>query len=372
MNAIGIVFTDSSASRVDEMIKYRTFAAIPFGGRYRLIDFAVSNLANAGIGDVGIITRHNYQSLMNHVSSGKVWDLDRMNSKITILPPYSSISGDQVYVNRLEGLKANINYLKYNKSKYVIITSSNILYNEDLADMLDFHIKSGAVITEMYAKNTIGLMDGIEHTYLKVDKKGFVENLKIEEHSVDGYHVSTNTYIISRDDLMALLEKAIKEDYTSLRKDILKGLIEQKEVKAYEAKGTAMFIDNENGYLETSFALLDRKISKEFFGNEERPIITVRKNSAPTKYLDGAVVSNSLISDGAIIEGTVKNSIIFRGVKIKKGAVVENSVIMQDSIISENAKLNYAILDKDCFINEGRLLSGYITHPFYTERETKI
>ena len=374
MNAAGIIFSDSFDAKIDELTDKRTMSAIPYAGKYRLIDFPISNMVNAGVSNIGIITKKNYQSLMGHCRSGSVWDLDRKNDGLTILSPFSTINqtDEDVYVNRLEGLINNINYLRNLDEEYIVITGCGFIWNIDLEDMLAKHIDSGARMTLLYTKNPYNKKAGVNATYVSVDENHMVTGLDVSDEKPEEMRLSLNTFILKRKDLVDILNRAIREKKSSFRWDITLPMIEAGEVRGYETKEKVLCFENLTSYLESSLDLLDRDVLNALFHNENGPIITPARDSAPTRYGEDCLVENSLIADGAIIEGEVRNSIIFRGVRIGKGAVVENSVVMQDAIISDGAKVNYAVLDKYCVIEEGRLLSGYITHPFYCERNGRI
>ena len=373
MNAVGIIFTDSFDAKLDEYIERRTLASLPYAGKYRLVDFPLSNLANAGIQNVGIITRMNYQSLAQHLRGGKAWDLNRKFAGITLLPPYSTQwAQEEVYENRLEGLIANIPYLRFSTEKYVIITGCHKIWNEDISEMYDQHVKSGARLTLMYSPKVLNHDEEIDSTFVKIDEEGAVVQQRVETKKPRGMDYSLNTFIIEREDLLNLLEKAQRDGKKSFRRDVLKSLIDKGEVIGYEAKGPVLAIESPSSYLESSLSLLDRDIRDGLFSNENNPVITPARDSAPTRYGSEAKVENSLIADGAVIEGEVRNSIIFRGVTVEKGAIIENSVIMGDTLVSEDARINYCVLDKDVLIDKGRWLSGYVTHPFYVKRSTRI
>jgi glucose-1-phosphate adenylyltransferase len=373
MNALGIIFTDSFDTNMEEYTERRTLASLPYGGRYRLVDFPLSNMANAGVKNIGIITRMNYQSLAQHLRSGADWDLSRKFNGITILPPYSTQWAQaEFYENRLEGLIANLPFLRFAEEKYVVITGCHQIWNEDIKDMVDKHAESGAKITVVYSDKVLNHQEEIDATYVKIDEEGAIVGQRVEKVKPRGYTYSLNTYIIERELLISLIETAQRDGKKSFRRDVIRNLIERGEAMGYEAKGVVLAIENPTSYLESSLALLEPDVRKALFANDDNPIITPARDSAPTKYGEEAVVENSFIADGVIIEGEVRNSVIFRGATIEKGAVVENSVVMQDTIVSENARINYCVLDKDVLIEKGRWLSGYITHPFYVKRSSRI
>ncbi|MBQ1406803.1 MAG: glucose-1-phosphate adenylyltransferase subunit GlgD [Eubacterium sp.] len=374
MKLAGIIFSDTYDVALDELLMNRTIAAIPFGGRYRLIDFSLSNMVNSGVQNVGIVVKKNYQSLMKHIRSGAEWDLDRKSSGLTVLPPFSTEDDvdAEVYKNRLDGLKANMSYLRNLEEEYVILTNCNHVMSIDFTDMLDFHIKSGAKVTCLYATNPINSMDKAPSTWIKVGNDGAVEEIEYTNVMPDNMQISLNTYIFRRKDLLDELYTAIRLGKESLRNDILIPLAGSGKLMAYGIDDPVLFVDDVPGYLKCNLALLDADIRDAIFHSKSGPVITKVKDSAPTKYGPDANVSNSLIADGTLIEGTVRNSIVFRGAKIGKGAIVENCVIMQDSSVSAGARLSYAVLDKEVFIEPDRILSGYITRPFMIEKRTRI
>ena len=372
MNAVGLIFADSYDVDLDELTEKRTLAAVSFGGRYRIIDFKLSNLVNAGVQNIGIITTQKYGSLMSHIRAGSVWDLDRKQSSLRFLPPFATEGAGYVYENRLEALQANLAYLRECREKYVIFGSCNYIGNMDYRKMMDFHKESGAYITGLYCKNPINRQEELPVTTFEVDDSGEITKCRMAQMIDQGANIASNTYIMEREELISILERAEVEGNRSFRKDVLTPCIGKKKVMAYEAKETLLFVDDLSRYLMSNMELLRPEVREELFKNPKRPIITRVKDSAPTRYGPEAVATNSLIADGAIIEGTVKNSIIFRGVHVKKGATVENSVVMQDTTIGENVHLNYAVLDKDVVIKSGRLLSGYVTHPFHARKGTVI
>lgn len=372
MDMLGLIFADSYDVDLRELTEKRTLAAVPFGGRYRVIDFMLSNMANAGIRNIGIITTSKYDSLMGHVRAGAVWDLDRKMSGIAFLPPFATGNMESVYENRLEAMQANLTYLRGKREKYVLFGSCNYVANIDFRRMLEYHIKTGAKITGLYTKDPVNKQLDLPTTEYKIAKSGRITDVRIAPGMLDGMDAATNTYIIGREDLIEILGETLREGKKSFRRDVLIPEIGMDKVMAYKADDTLLFLDDISCYLKSSLALLDKDIREELFHAEGRPIITKVKDSAPTRYGRDAVATNSLIADGAIIEGEVRNSVIFRGAKVKRGAVVENSVIMQDSTIGEDAKLSYAVLDKNAIINDGRVLSGYITHPFYVAHKVVI
>lgn len=372
MKALGIIFTNKYDIDLDELTVYRTMGAVPFAGRYRLIDFVLSNMVNSDIVNIGMITRKNYASLLKHVRAGMEWDLDRKKSGLTILPPFNLISSDNIYENRLEALEANCVYLRESNEKYVILSDTNYVGNIDYNKMLDYHIKTGAEITGFYTRKTRNNQIGVKNTCIAVDEDGRITDIQILSEKPDNMYVAINTWIMEREYLLDLMEKARMMGATSFRRDVVRPMLKDHKIMAYEHPGVILCLDNLSAYLQSNLDLLDEGIRNDLFHSENGPIITKTKDSAPTRYGFHAKVANSLIADDCLINGEVKNSIIFRGVRIEEGAHIENSVIMQESKIGHNARLNYAVLDKRSTINDDRMLSGYLTHPFYCGTKVTI
>lgn len=372
MKMLGLVFADEHDADISELTAKRTFAALPFGARYRIIDFFISNMTNSGIQNIGVVATTKYESLMGHVRYGGEWDLHRSKSGLTVLPPFSFFNGEMRYENVLEALQANISYIEKNTEPYILFTCCNAIGNIDYSAMLEQHIKTGARFTCLCTKHPVNKGSDLTTTEYVLDSDGRIKDIVIHNKVTPGAYVATNTYIMGREDLLDILQQSIDQNKTSLRNDILKPALDESLIMAYVTDEKLLYIDTVSSYLKSNLALLDGDTRRELFGQELRPIITRAGNSSPAFYGEGSVSTNSIIAAGSTIEGTVRNSIIFRNVHIKKGAIVENCVINQDCTIGENAVLNYAVLDKSVNINDKRLLSGYITHPFYVKKNSII
>ena len=373
MDAAGIILADTGAVDVPELIRKRTLAAIPFGARYRLIDFTLSNMTNSGISSVGMVAREKYQSLMGHTGAGAVWDLERKRGGLTFLPPFSTEQNvNGLKRSRYNALLENESYLRRVKEKYILITSCTPVMNVDYNKMLQFHEAHNARMTIMYTTRPMNAQDGIARTWMDVDRDGRVLGIDITRQSKLGGHCAVGAFMMDREDLLDIMDSYHGQKNLSFRKDVAPALIEEGGVWAYGVDEIALYLDTLPGYLASSLSLLRSDVRQALFHSENGPVITKVSDSAPTHYGPHANVTNSLIADGAVIEGNVSNSIIFRGVHIGKDAIVSNSVVMQDSTVSDGARLNYAVLDKAVYINSDRILSGYITHPFFCKRDDRI
>ena len=369
-SAVGVIFSNVHDENIPELSRHRTMASIPFGGRYRLIDFSLSNFVNSGITTVGIVTKYNYQSLMDHLGSGKDWDLARKDGGIILLPPYSDET-DAPYTNRLEALKGITGFLNHRNEEYVVISDCDVIARVDIADIIRYHEEKGADITMTYIEEEAPIQSGYFMT-LTPDEEGRVTGVKINPHlkQKTKCNVYANIMVIGREFLINIIQDAVTRGLSSFGKDILAKNVEGLRIYGYAFKGYCASIDSLEKYYAHSMELLDKNVRDELFG--ARDIYTKVRDSAPSKYSDGAVVKNSLISDGCEIEGTVENCILFRGVKVGKGSVVKNSIIMQDSVVGSSVTLDCVITDKNAVIRDRRHLAGCAELPYFIAKGRMI
>ncbi|MBQ7291826.1 MAG: glucose-1-phosphate adenylyltransferase subunit GlgD [Clostridia bacterium] len=377
MSAIGIIFSNIHDRSVSELTRVRTMASIPYGCRYRLIDFALSNMVNAGISTIDVITHYNYQSLMDHIGTGKDWDMARRSGGIKILPPYISAfanNQNELYHTRLEALKSINHFIAGMTEDYVVMADCDVICNIDLSDMINAHIESGAEMTFAVQKKTLTKEVARRNTLMKADETGRIIDISAKPNNFDGEaDMCLNIIVASRRYLQQMVLDAIAHDYKSLTKDILIKTLDRRIYKIYRYEGYSAEISSLEEYYAHSMALLaDPDKYDSLFNIEERPIFTKVRNSPPTYYSETSDVKNSLIADGCIIDGTVENCILFRGVRVGKGAVVKNSILFQDTFVGDNVSLNCVISDKNVVIHEGITLSGAPTLPFYLEKRKMI
>lgn len=370
MTAAGLIFSNIHDQGIPEMTRKRTMASIPFGCRYRLIDFALSNMVNSEITNVGVITHYNYQSLMDHIGNGKDWDLARRSGGIKILPPYvaayENSAAGKLYENRLEAMMGSANFINRCGADYLVLSDCDVIMNIDLGAVIRDHIQSGAYITIVTKKvNVKDCPFGKNTNTLTVDGEGRVTDVAYSLPERGSAYVNTNVMVISRADLQCVVSDSIAHGYKSFSKDIIARQLKKKLIRAYCFDGFCACISSLENYFSTSMMLLQENVRKDLFSCPERKIFTKIRNSAPTKYDSDAKVSNCMIADGCTIEGQVENSIIFRGVHVGKGTVVKNSILLQDTYVGANVALNCVITDKNVVIKDGRTLSGYDTMPFF-------
>ena len=370
MKIAGLVFSNIHDRTIPEMTRMRTMASIPFGCRYRLIDFALSNLVNSEITNIGVITHYNYQSLMDHIGGGKDWDLARRSGGIKILPPYITAYENAVaaklYTSRLEALLGAQSFINRCGADYIILSDCDAVLNIDLNDVMEDHIRSGAFLTLVTKRMDVSkLQFSHERDIAVVDNDGRITEIDRYIPKTGELDISTNIMVLRRSDLQNALNEALARGYTSFHLDIIGKNLSKKFFHAYRYDGWYSQIDSLEKYFSASMQLLNPDVRHCLLGNPEREVYTKIRNSAPTKYEAGASVSNSLIADGCVIEGTVENSILFRGVHISRGTVVRNSILLQDTYVGANVSLNCVITDKNASVRDDRVLSGHETMPFF-------
>lgn len=377
MSVQGIIFSNIHDKNIPELTRRRTMASVPYACRYRLIDFALSNMVNSGITSISVITHYNYQSLMDHIGSGKDFDLARRSGGIKMLPPYmTAFSNDRSAVcsTRLEALKS-VNYsLSRFTSDYVVLSDCDVICNIDLNDMIDDHIKNNADITMAVKRVLLTRESSPRNVIIDSDETGRITDVNAYPPNVTGYRdVDLNILVIGREYLQSIVLDAIAHGYVSFNRDVLARSAPRRNYRIYKYDGYFATISSlEDYYMHSMELLFGNDCRDQLFSVKNRPIYTKIKNSAPTKYNEGSKTENALIADGCIIEGTVENSILFRGVKVGKGACVRNSILFQDTVIGQNVSLNCVITDKNAVIRDGRTLSGHESQPFFIEKGKMI
>lgn len=368
-NTLGIVFSNMHDETLGELTERRTTGSIPFGGRYRLIDFTLSNMVNSGISEVGVITKSNYQSLMDHLGSGRDWDLARKRGGLCILPPFGH-SATGMYRGRLEAISGIMSYLRHSNAQYVIMSDSDTVANIDFNELLDQHIKTNADITVVYKRMAVNKDHPSDITILNVNDDKVVTDVLVNPFTNGEQNVYLNIVVMSKDLLERLANEGMARNNTSFISFVLQGKCNILKIMGYRFDGYSSEITSMKGYFRTNMELLKSDVRAQLFP-KDRPVYTKVRDEVPVKYGLNSKVKNSLIADGCIIEGTVENSVIFRGVKIAKGAVVKNCIIMQSGIIGENSSLEYVVTDKDVIINRDRHLSGSDIYPVFISKGSR-
>ena len=367
---LGVILAENPQAKMGELTQYRSLAAVPVGGKYRMIDFILSNMVNSGIYSVGVTTRYNYQSLMDHIGTGKPWDLNRKQNGLFILPPY--VARDNNVVERIQGgvdvLYGALRYLRRSQQEYALIADCNSICNMTFNDALEKHIENDADITLLYNVEDMPSCELNKHIFLNFDKENAddlsrVTGIHVHPSSKKSNNVYMNMFIIRRTLLMQLIEDCVAHGEHIISKDIFIKNLARLKIFGYRYSGNVYRIDSLPTYFAFNMGLLDKEKRDKLFS--EGNIYTKVKDSVAAKYSAGAVVKNSLIADGCVIEGTVENSILSRAVHVAKGAVVRNSVLMQNSDVMENCEVDNVIFDKEVIIRTGKKLMGQSTFPVF-------
>lgn len=365
-NTLGIIIGFDSNNDLRELSEHRPVASVPFGGRYRVIDFMMSNLVNSGCYQVAVLMRDKYQSLLDHLGSGKDWDLSRKRGGMFLLPPNafapkSSPLVTENYRTSLEALGSISDMLNKNKSEHVLICSADIVANIPLDEVMKEHKKSEADVTIVCTKNPEG---GAFDMFLDLSPRHEVEDIRNGDN-IGGKckYKSMGIYIMKRKYLQSLLSDCVTHNLRSFERDAMQHVFKRGDkVHGYVFDKYSAKIENVKGYFSASMDMLDKDIRDQVF-LKNRPILTKIYDEAPTYYGEDAEVSDSLIADGSRIEGTVENSIIFRGCTIAKDAIVKDSIVLPNSSIGEGVELSYVVTDKGVTVRENRKMVGGATYP---------
>ena len=357
---------------LNQLTNARPVASVPVGARYRVIDFALSNIANSGITNVGIFSKEKYRSLTDHVGSGKDWDLSRKTGGLFIFSPENTKTKNRYpYKNGdIYSILANIDYIEKGEEEYILIAPGHVVCNIDYSEAIEAHKKSGNDITIIYKQINNANEDFESGTTLTIED-GRVTNLGNNTGSEKEANISAKTYIMKRTDFIDHIYSCVNKGNYSYIEDFIANSVNDLKVGAYEYKGYLKCINSVKSYFAMNKDLLNEEIADELLYSD-RKIFTKEQNQAPTIYTESSDVKNSFIATGCTIEGTVKNSIIFRKVHVKKGAVIENAIIMQGCTIDENASLSNVILDKYVYTSQGKKISGDEEYPVVIEKSISI
>ncbi len=365
MKVMGLIFTNDAS--LGDLTHKRTMASLPFGGRYRQVDFALSNLCHAGIRHVGIISRHNYQSLMNHIGDGEEWGLELEQGGLEFLTPYAT-SASNNYRGKLESLHYAMDSLSFTHEDYVVMIDSAILSNIDLKHVVDTHIASGKDVTVVTKS---GIANGVKKLdlALKLDEKGKVTDMVVDYAASEDYVASMDIFVLSKKLLVEKTEELIAHNRYHMDRDLVLGGWQDGSitVNAYPFRGVALYNESVEEYFHNSLALIDKEVRGDLF-TYNHTIYTKVRDRVPSYYGEGCEIQDCLVADGCMLEGEVEHSVLFRQVTIGAGAEVEDCVIMNDSVVGEGAKLKYVILDKDVTVRPGTELIGTPNTPIIIKR----
>jgi len=367
-SALGIVFPNSYDALVPDLVNVRLMASIPFASRYRLIDFILSSMTHCGIDNISVLVKNNYHSLMDHLGSGREWDLVRKNGGLHIFPPYMEKAAGP-FTGRVGALANILDFLRDEKEKYVVITDTNVVVNFDFSDMIRAHIESGADVTIAYNEQEIpeslmnNLSNDLGYYYTFGIEDGRITKIYVNAKDKGIQNVSMNFFVVERELLIDLINTAFVRGQEYFERDVLLPRLNKLNVRAYKYDGYVARICDMKSYFDENMKLLDDYNLDALFSGPQ--IYTKIRDDNPTRYIEGAKVKNVMVADGCVIEGEVEDSILFRGVKVAKGAKVKNCILMQDSVVEAGADIDYLIMDKNVTITAGKEMKGTNTFPVY-------
>ena len=374
-SAVGIIFSSLNNNTLSRLTGDRTVAAIPFACRYRLIDFCLSNMVNANISNINVVINYNYRSLLEHIGSGKDWDLARRGGGINFISPFQSAvnaSEAKMFSTHMEALKSMKNYINEFKEEYIVMMDSDMVLNIDINDVIASHEKAGADVT--FVTKSIDSSFSAKHPRIMLSSvAGKITSLAMSTTYNERHpELSLGIFVMKTVYLRRIIEEADAYNLNSLTGLFLKNC-KTSNYRAYKHTGYVASVSSFLDYYKCSMDFVNNEKAREsLLWKKEAPIFTRVHNSSPTKYYSTAKVENSMLADECVIEGTVINSVLFRGVRVEKGAVVKNCVLFRGTTVGKNASLNCIVTDKNVNISEGVNLSGNDNMPFYIQKGRKI
>jgi len=366
MNVMGIIFANDAA--LGDLTSKRTMASLPFGGRYRQVDFHLSNMAHAGIRHVGIISRHNYQSLMNHIGSGEEWGLELEEGGLEFLTPFA-MSTTASYRGKLENLYLAMDFLEYGpEDEYVVLADSAVLSNMDLTKVIASHVESGRDVTIV---TKAGIANGCKQLDLtvKLADNGEIADMAVDYVAPAEYLASMDVFVVAKKWLIQQVKEHVAHNLYHMDRDLIMGLWQRSpaSINVYQFEGTALFNESIEEYFRNSLALISKVVRNDLFG-ANHPVFTKVRDRVPSYYGEDCDIENCIVADGCMLDGEAKDSVLFRQVTICKDAEVEKCVIMNDTVVGEGAELKYVILDKDVTVRPGAKLIGTAKNPIIIKR----
>ncbi|MCL1828242.1 MAG: glucose-1-phosphate adenylyltransferase subunit GlgD [Oscillospiraceae bacterium] len=361
---IGLCLSDPRPQPFGDGSARRAASAVHFAGHYRLIDFMLSNMVNSGIYTVAMVLGSQYQTLLSHIGSGREWDLALSGGGIRFFPPYPG--GERPYDELLdEPLQRAIIFIEETKTDNVLVTDGSVVCNIDYRDALEFHKAQGADVTALYVRKSLQEQDRPQTVAYKINRDGRVNGIVFEPPAGDRANIDLGTYIVKKTVLLRLLSGERSCDVAKFSCSLLAGALKSLKVMSWRHDGYTARIRSLDTFFRYNTDMLDPRKRDPLFDCGGRRIHTKVYDSTPTKYGEDADIHNSIVSNGCVIEGKVENSVIFRNVHVRAGAVVRNCILMRNTVVGANAELHWIVTDQSVIITENRRLLGYKTNPVY-------
>lgn len=366
-NCLGIINLDENQSRMGELVRYRTLASAPLSARYRIIDFILSNMTNSGIEGIGIFTTNKSQSLINHITNGRPWDLHRKKDGLRVFNfgDFDPVN-DDIY-NFIE----NIEFIKQSRKEYVLISPAYMICNINFNDVLRYHLKSNNDITTIFKNVNNANKNFLECEVLNIDEYNRVisigENIGIEKQA----KINMEMYIMKTELFIDIVYKCINSGVYKKIREFISDNLSKLKVGAYEYEGYLSCVNSIKSYFDANLDILNPSINREMFYNK-KPIYTRSQDEPPANYTEMSIVTNSIVANGSYIEGEVENCILGRRVIIGRGAKLKNCIIMQDSIIGENVIMDNVIADRGTIVPEEKVIMGTDNYPVTIQRRRSV
>ena len=369
---VGLCLSDPHPEIASDGSKTRTLSASRFAGRYRIVDFMLSNMVNSGIYTIGMLLNSHYQSLIGHIGMGKEWDLARKTGGVYFFPPYLA-DVRQTVNNELDGpLRRAAEFMAGTNSEYMVLADSSVVCNMDYRAVIEAHKKSGADVTAVFSKKQITATEVESAAVFDINDNGRIISVNRPPQTNDSLNVSLGLYVMQKKYFIQLIAGEKNCGMQRFSRVLLAGALDRLAVKAYEFRGYSAQICSLDSFFHYNMDMLDIEKSNSLFNSEGRRIYTSRRDSLPTKYGKSAAINNSIIADGCQIEGTVENCVICRNVRIGAGATVKRSILQEGTVVGKNSELEYIITDREVFISENRNMIGYRTYPVYIEQSKYV
>ncbi len=370
ISAFGIVSSASNNIHVEGLHDYRPIGAFSFLGRFRVIDFPISNMSNSDINRIQVYVNSRPRSIAEHVGSGRHYNINSKRGKIQLL--FSDVNSSRtIYNNDISAYMNNLDIIQRMHQEYVIIAPSCMVYKQDYRQLLESHVASGADVTLLYHK-----VDNAREYFkscntLTVNRQKGVLSIEKNLGTANSKNIFMNTYCMKRDTFVELVKAASWMSSVYTLADIVNLKCKDIDVRAYQHKGYFAAITSLEDYFNASMELLDYDIASDLF-KTDWPIYTRTTDSCPTQYFDSSKVTNSFVSNGCLIEGTIENSIIGRSVVVKKGSVIKNSIIMAYAVIEEGVHIENTVVDKWAHIIHAKNIRGEADAPQYIKRQDTL
>lgn len=364
-NYMGIINLEESEKDIRSLTNFRPIGTIPVAGRYRVIDFALSNLVNAGLRHVSVFCKKETRSLSDHLGAGRPWDLDRKNDGLFVFQ-HNLLGGDSSLDAKL--FANNMEFINRSNCEYAIVTSSYMIANVDFDAAAKAYEESGADIFVIYKNIDDADKNFLNCDLLKMDDNKKIENV-VKNIGVDkNASVCAEMFILKTKTLQELMYKAINNGIRKGFNNIVYDSLNTYNIQGYEFKGYMQCINSIERYYRMNMDMLNIEKVGELF-NKYNPIYTKTKDVPPTVYCENSQVQNSIVADGTIVKGKVLNSVVSRNVRIGENVELEGCVILQNAVIKDGTKLKNVIVDKGVTVDENTIVQGPKEYPIVLEKK---